>query len=240
MPLGKGWGRFPGPVRVGTWPEGTDAADGRRPRDGRAGDARRCVAAIRAADEPPERADRRRDARRARARRRRATRARPARRRRARLRRLGRRRARATPSPGCARALDADPGLAPSSARTTTRPRRPAPSRGSATCSTTTCTRRAPGRRRRSGPGSARCAATRSRRSAASTPSATRTPSIEDIELGAAPDARPGARIRLDPAIQGTHLKAWTLRGHASAPTCGAAACPWVALAARPTEGSRR
>lgn len=37
-----------------------------------------------------------------------------------------------------------------------------------------------------------------------------RLPSIEDIELGARLAAS-GARIRLDPQIQGTHLKAWTL-----------------------------
>jgi len=36
-------------------------------------------------------------------------------------------------------------------------------------------------------------------------------PSVEDIELGARLAAA-GHRIELDPAIQGTHLKAWTLR----------------------------
>jgi len=36
-------------------------------------------------------------------------------------------------------------------------------------------------------------------------------PSIEDIELGARLIGR-GMRIELDPAIRGTHLKAWTLR----------------------------
>jgi hypothetical protein len=36
-------------------------------------------------------------------------------------------------------------------------------------------------------------------------------PQIEDIELGYRLRAR-GARIRLDPALQGTHLKHWTLR----------------------------
>lgn len=36
-------------------------------------------------------------------------------------------------------------------------------------------------------------------------------PSVEDIDLGVRLAAR-GARIRLDPAIQGRHLKAWTLR----------------------------
>lgn len=38
-----------------------------------------------------------------------------------------------------------------------------------------------------------------------------RHPSIEDIELGARLAAG-GARLRLDPAIQGKHLKRWTLR----------------------------
>lgn len=37
-------------------------------------------------------------------------------------------------------------------------------------------------------------------------------PSIEDVDLGTRLVAD-GARIELDPAIQGTHLKAWTLRG---------------------------
>jgi GT2 family glycosyltransferase len=37
-----------------------------------------------------------------------------------------------------------------------------------------------------------------------------RTPSIEDIELGTRL-AQDGARIELDPALQGTHLKEWTL-----------------------------
>ena len=37
-------------------------------------------------------------------------------------------------------------------------------------------------------------------------------PAVEDIDLGMRLRAR-GARIRLDPAVQGTHLKHWTLRG---------------------------
>jgi len=37
-------------------------------------------------------------------------------------------------------------------------------------------------------------------------------PSMEDIDLGMRL-AKTGARIVLDPAIQGTHLKSWTLRG---------------------------
>jgi hypothetical protein len=38
-----------------------------------------------------------------------------------------------------------------------------------------------------------------------------RHPSIEDIELGTRLRSR-GATIRLDPSVQGTHLKTWTLR----------------------------
>jgi Glycosyl transferase family 2 len=37
-------------------------------------------------------------------------------------------------------------------------------------------------------------------------------PSVEDVELGLRVSAARG-RIRLDPAVQGTHLKAWTLGG---------------------------
>ena len=80
----------------------------------------------------------------------------------------------------------------------------------SATCCTTTCTSAPPGRPRRSGPGWARCAGTPSARSAASTRTASRT--RRSRTSSSAPGWSPaGARIRLDPAIQGTHLKAWTL-----------------------------
>ena len=67
-------------------------------------------------------------------------------------------------------------------------------------------------RRRRSGPGSAPCGGTCSRRSAASTPSATASASIEDIELGTRLAAA-GAGSSSIPLLQGTHLKAWSLDG---------------------------
>ena len=56
-------------------------------------------------------------------------------------------------------------------------------------------------------------------------------PSVEDIELGARLVAG-GARIVLDPAVQGTHLKAWTVRGmlHTDFARRGV---PWVALLLR-------
>jgi GT2 family glycosyltransferase len=55
--------------------------------------------------------------------------------------------------------------------------------------------------------------------------------SIEDIELGARL-VREGARIRLEPAIQGTHLKSWTLR-QMVATDFHRRAVPWVELIAR-------
>jgi hypothetical protein len=56
-------------------------------------------------------------------------------------------------------------------------------------------------------------------------------PSVEDIDLGARLVAR-GARILLDPAIQGTHLKAWTLRSMV-ATDFARRGVPWVALLLR-------
>jgi GT2 family glycosyltransferase len=53
-------------------------------------------------------------------------------------------------------------------------------------------------------------------------------PSIEDVDLGARLAAR-GARIVLDPAIQGTHLKAWTLRSMVRT-DFARRGVPWVAL----------
>ncbi|MET0894984.1 MAG: glycosyltransferase [Acidimicrobiia bacterium] len=53
-------------------------------------------------------------------------------------------------------------------------------------------------------------------------------PSIEDIEFGRRLDAS-GGRILLDPEIQGTHLKAWTLRSMVWT-DLARRAIPWVAL----------
>jgi GT2 family glycosyltransferase len=55
--------------------------------------------------------------------------------------------------------------------------------------------------------------------------------SIEDIELGMRLVAS-GARIRLDPAIQGTHLKHWTLASMVRTDLHGRGV-PWVVLLAR-------
>jgi hypothetical protein len=61
-------------------------------------------------------------------------------------------------------------------------------------------------------------------------------PSIEDVELGARLVAG-GARIVLDPAIQGTHLKAWTLRSMVCT-DFARRGVPWVALLLRSTRRS--
>ena len=58
--------------------------------------------------------------------------------------------------------------------------------------------------------------------------SATAYPSIEDIDLGQRLVER-GAAIRLDPTIQGTHLKAWTLRSMLWT-DFARRGVPWVAL----------
>jgi len=55
--------------------------------------------------------------------------------------------------------------------------------------------------------------------------------SIEDIELGVRLSAS-GARLRLDPTLQGTHLKRWTLAKMIQTDLYGRA-IPWVALLAR-------
>ena len=55
-----------------------------------------------------------------------------------------------------------------------------------------------------------------------------RRASIEDVELGGRLAAR-GARILLDPAVQGTHLKAWTLGGMVRT-DLAARGIPWVEL----------
>ncbi|MFP3899688.1 MAG: glycosyltransferase family 2 protein [Acidimicrobiia bacterium] len=56
-------------------------------------------------------------------------------------------------------------------------------------------------------------------------------PSVEDIDLGSRLHAG-GARIVLDPAIQGTHLKAWTLRSMVWT-DLARRGVPWVALQVR-------
>ena len=56
-------------------------------------------------------------------------------------------------------------------------------------------------------------------------------PSIEDIELGHRLSAS-GARVVLDPAIQGTHLKSWTLRSMLWT-DFARRGVPWVALQVR-------
>jgi len=56
------------------------------------------------------------------------------------------------------------------------------------------------------------------------------TSSIEDIELGMRMAAS-GARMRLDPALQGTHLKRWTLASMIRTDLHGRGV-PWVALLA--------
>ena len=56
-------------------------------------------------------------------------------------------------------------------------------------------------------------------------------PSIEDVDLGVRLVAD-GARIVLDPAIQGTHLKAWTLRSMVRT-DFARRGVPWVALLLR-------
>ncbi|WP_300013897.1 glycosyltransferase [Pseudonocardia sp.] len=61
-------------------------------------------------------------------------------------------------------------------------------------------------------------------------------PSVEDIDLGSRLVAA-GARIRLDPAIQGTHLKAWTLRTMVFT-DFARRGVPWVALLLRSGQGS--
>lgn len=56
-------------------------------------------------------------------------------------------------------------------------------------------------------------------------------PSIEDIELGSRV-VRDGGRIELDPRIQGTHLKMWTLRSMVHT-DFARRALPWIALQMR-------
>jgi GT2 family glycosyltransferase len=58
-----------------------------------------------------------------------------------------------------------------------------------------------------------------------------RTASIEDIELGMRLAAA-GARLELDPDVQGTHLKRWTLASMVRTDLVGRGV-PWVALLAR-------
>ena len=138
---------------------------------------------------------------------------------------------RCTPTPSA--------GSAPRSRRTRSSPRclrllrrlAPAPrrrSRRSATCCTTTCTRRARGPAETfwTGLGAVR----RADFLAVGGFDGDRYPhpSIEDIELGHRLTAA-GGRLRLDPTIQGTHLKRWTLRSMLWTDFARRGA-PWVAL----------
>jgi len=61
-------------------------------------------------------------------------------------------------------------------------------------------------------------------------------PSVEDIDLGARLTAD-GAHVLLDPSIQGTHLKRWTLRSMVVTDVTHRGA-PWVALMLRSRRGS--
>jgi len=61
-------------------------------------------------------------------------------------------------------------------------------------------------------------------------------PSVEDIDLGARLAAA-GHRIELDPAVQGTHLKAWSLRGMIESDLWHRGV-PWVELLLRHRTGS--
>ena len=61
-------------------------------------------------------------------------------------------------------------------------------------------------------------------------------PSIEDVDLGTRLAAE-GHRIELDPSIQGTHLKAWSLRGMIEADLWHRGV-PWVELLLRQGRGS--
>lgn len=62
-------------------------------------------------------------------------------------------------------------------------------------------------------------------------------PSVEDIDLGQRLRAE-GGRITLDPTIQGTHLKVWTLRSMVTTDFLRRG-IPWVALQARRRQVSR-
>jgi GT2 family glycosyltransferase len=61
-------------------------------------------------------------------------------------------------------------------------------------------------------------------------------PSVEDVDLGARLVAA-GAQIVLDPTVQGTHLKAWTLRSMVRTDFAHRGV-PWVALLLRSGRGS--
>ncbi len=62
-------------------------------------------------------------------------------------------------------------------------------------------------------------------------------PSVEDIDLGQRLRAQ-GGRITLDPTIQGTHLKVWTLRSMVTTDFLRRG-IPWVAMQARRHQVSR-
>ncbi len=132
-----------------------------------------------------------------------------------------------TCSPACGRRSRAIRAWSASSARTTMPSPPRAPWRRSATCSTTSCTSARRATWSRSGPASEPCGERASTRPEDSTPDRYPQPSIEDIELGGRL-ARQG-RILLDPAIQGTHLKEWSL-GSMVRTDFGRRGVPWVSL----------
>ena len=123
-----------------------------------------------------------------------------------------------------------------SSARTTTCRPTQASSRSFGTSCTTTSTSRAPVTRRRSGPGSGRYARTRFAPRAGSTPSATRSLPSRTSTSGRG-SSRDGGRILLDPLIQGTHLKRWTLSDMVRT-DFWQRGVPWVELVLRHGSGS--
>ena len=112
-----------------------------------------------------------------------------------------------------------------------------ASSRSSGTSSTITCTSRGQARRRRSGrTGAVRADAFR----AAGGFDAERyeLPSVEDIDLGTRLTAN-GGRIVLDPLLQGTHLKRWTLADMVRT-DFWQRGVPWVELVLRHDPARRR
>ena len=90
--------------------------------------------------------------------------------------------------------------------------------------------------RRRSGPASGRYARTRFARAGGFDAERYPLPSVEDIDLGTRL-SRSGGRILLDPLIQGTHLKRWTLQDMVRT-DFWQRGVPWVELVLRHGSGS--